>query len=1104
MLFCGGCGNELERRCPKCGFDNPLDFRFCGQCGQKLTAARPAPTADLALIDRRLPAELRQRALAQRASLEGERRQVTVLFSDLAGYTPLVEKIGSEEAYVLMERLYEILIDKVYELEGTVNELTGDGILALFGAPVALEDAPQRAVRSALAIHRALARFSEEGRRERRALPPLKMRIGIHSGPVVVGKLGNDLRVEFKAVGDTVNLASRVGELAEPATTLVTEETFRSCEGIFRFEALGEHRVKGREQPVRVYRAIAASSSRTRFDVSAERGLTPFVGRERELELLLDSYQRARSGRGQIVSIVSEAGLGKSRLLYEFRKAVSHEDVTFFEGRCLSYGRRLVYYPILDLLRSSFDVGEDDDESTIRAKVASGLEWLEVDSAPTLPGLLELLTLARGDSDELLLTPELIKVRLIRALTGVALAAAERRPLILAVEDLHWIDEGSEELMRQLVRSVSGASVLLLVTYRSEYVPSWGAKSFHSQLNLGRLSNRETLLMARHQLGEVEMTDAVAEVVLEKSEGVPLFVEELVRSMQELGLIELAGGRYGLARGIEAVGIPSTIRDVLMARVDALPEGARRVLKTASVIEREFSHRLIQGLMNLPEQELLAHLSVLKDGELLYERGVYPHSTYLFRHNLTREVVYDSLLSQSRKELHRRTGELIERLYGQNLHDKHGILAEHFIAGEDWEKGAEYSRLAARKSLYSGSVPAAIEHAQRHVRCLEELPHSVDTSRRLTAARSTLAGYFLIVSRILEARAAVEPLTVGSPEIADSSSLPAILTAIGLYELYANEDQAQAMVHLDSVLQQPGDKHQAVWHWFANYYLAGFHCWRCEFSRSRERLDKCRELSTGAKQFWGVSIANSTQAWCHAHQGRIDLARRQSEEALEQATESEDPLALALAHLVVGMGHYFEGSFETSRSHLAAALRGGGGAEQTLWRVYMLTYLADALGELGDHDAAAERCEEAIASLEAVGLLPSWASVLHLNRARARALSGARVADLGQLERWRSAERLPLWEGQAARLAAEVTMLTDEEKLDQADIWLRQAIAADELRGLAWQLARDHLGLAELHRRRGDRAAMGESLDRARELFAECGAAGWARIMEERKTLEPV
>jgi hypothetical protein len=450
-------------------------------------------------------------------------------------------------------------------------------------------------------------------------------------------------------------------------------------------------------------------------------------------------------------------------------------------------------------------------------------------------------------------------------------------------------------------------------------VPSWGARSFHSQLSLGRLSNRETLLMARHHLGEIEMTDTVAEVVLEKSEGVPLFVEELVRSMQELRLIELGDEQYGLAKGVEAVGIPSTIRDVLMARVDALPEDARRVLKTASVIEREFSHSLIQGLMELPEEELLAHLSVLKDGELLYERGIYPQSTYLFRHNLTREVVYDSLLSQRRKELHRRTGELIEQLHGQNLNERFGVLAEHFVAGEDWEKGAEYSRLAARKSLYSGSVPAAIEHARRHLRCLEGLPRSVETDRRLTAARSTLAGYFLIVSRILEARAVVAPLTVSSPEFADSSSLPAILTAIGLFELFVKEDYKQAMEHLGRVMQDPGDRYKAVWNWFANYYLGGFHCWSCEFSKSRECLDTCREMSTGAKQFWGVSIANSTQAWSYGHQGRIDLARRQSEEALTQATESEDPLALALAHLVVGMGHYFEGSFETGRSHLVTA-----------------------------------------------------------------------------------------------------------------------------------------------------------------------------------------
>jgi len=254
----------------------------------------------------------------------------------MEGFTTLSEKIGPEEAYSLMDRIYEILIHKVRDYEGTVNEMTGDGIMALFGAPIALEDAPQRAIRSAYAIHRETARFNEKMKEEQRGILPIKMRIGIHTGPVVMGTLGNDLRVEFKAVGDTVNLASRMEDLAEAGATYVTEETFRLTESLFRFEALGEKKVKGKEKPVNAYRVIAPSTRKTRFDVSAERGLTPFVGRERAVELLLDGFERAKAGRGQAFSIMAEAGVGKSRLLYEFTKTIMNEDITFLEGKCLS------------------------------------------------------------------------------------------------------------------------------------------------------------------------------------------------------------------------------------------------------------------------------------------------------------------------------------------------------------------------------------------------------------------------------------------------------------------------------------------------------------------------------------------------------------------------------------------------------------------------------------------------------------------------------------------------------------------------------------------------------------------------------------------------
>lgn len=391
-------------------------------------------------IQRYLPEGLTEKILSQRDKIEGERKQVTVMFCDMEGFTTLTEKIGPEEAYSIMDEVYEVLIHKVHDYEGTVNEMTGDGIMALFGAPIALEDAPQRAIRSAMAIHREMTRLSDKLKREQKAIPPLKMRIGIHTGPVVVGTLGNDLRVEFKAVGDTVNLASRMEFLAEPGTTCVSDDTFKLTEGLFRFEALGEKEVKGKDEPVNVYRVIAPSTRRTRFDVSAERGLTPFVRRERELELLLNGYERAKTGRGQAFSIVSEAGVGKSRLLYEFRKSVANEDITLLEGKCLSYSRGVSYHPVIDILKANFDIREGDGDPDIREKVQRNLKVLGVDEASTLPYLLELLSIKDSGIDKIPMSPEGRKDRIIEALKRIVLKGSEIRPLIMSFEDFHWMD----------------------------------------------------------------------------------------------------------------------------------------------------------------------------------------------------------------------------------------------------------------------------------------------------------------------------------------------------------------------------------------------------------------------------------------------------------------------------------------------------------------------------------------------------------------------------------------------------------------------------------------------------------------------------------------
>jgi len=734
--FCRECGVKLILLCLQCASENLPGDKFCGECGHDLSLPSEPTPKDLSFdekidkIQRYLPKGLTEKILSQRDKIEGERKQVTVMFCDMEGYSQLSERCGSEEAYSIMDQVYEILIHKVHDYEGTVNEMTGDGIMALFGAPIALEDAPQRAIRSSLAIHREMARFSEKIKEEREGIPPLKMRVGIHTGPVVVGTLGNNLRVEFKAVGETVNLASRMEGLAESGTTYVTKDTFKLTEGFFRFEALGEKEVKGKEEPVNVYRVIAPSTRRTRFDVSAERGLTPFVGRDRELDLMLDAFERARAGRGQAISIMSEAGVGKSRLLYEFRKAVASEDVMFLEGKCLSYSRGVAYHPVIDVLKSNFDVREDDGDSEIRQKVRRQLEILGADEASTLPYLLELLSVKDSGIDELPMSPEAKKDRIMGAVNRITLKGSEIRPLILATEDLHWIDRSSEDYLKNLLDSISGARVFLVFTYRPEFVHTWGSKSYHSQLNLNRLSNRESLAMVYYLLGTEEIDRELEELILEKTEGVPFFIEEFIKSLKELRIIERKNSKYHLAKDIQEVSIPSTIQDVIMARVDSLPEAAKVSLQTGSVIGREFDHQLIMRVMGLAEQEMMSNLSVLKDSELLYERGVYPQSSYIFKHALTQDVAYNSLLLKKRKEVHEKVGRAIEQIYQERLEEFYEIMAFHYSMSENLEKAYQYLELSGEKAMRNYSNWEAFRFYEKAINVLKLLPETEERNRR--------------------------------------------------------------------------------------------------------------------------------------------------------------------------------------------------------------------------------------------------------------------------------------------------------------------------------------------------------------------------------------
>jgi class 3 adenylate cyclase/predicted ATPase len=776
-------------KCPKCGFGILPSFKFCAECGHKIVTNSEAASKELSYdgkiekIQRYLPKGLTDKILSQRDKIEGEHKQVTVMFCDIEGFTAISERIGPEVAYSVMDQVYEILINRVHDYDGTVNEMTGDGIMALFGAPIALEDAPERSIRSALAIHREMVKFSDKFRGETK-IPSIRMRIGIHTGPVVVGTLGNDLRVEFKAVGDTVNLASRMEEIAEPGTTYVTKDTFKLTEGLFRFESLGNRQIKGKYRPVDVYRVLAPSSRRTRFDVSSERGLTPFVGRKGNLELLLDGFERAKAGRGQAFSIVAEAGIGKSRLLYEFRKAIANEDVTWLEGKSLSYRKYVAYHPIIDILKTNFRIRESDSEKAIEEKVKAGLRQVVTDGASTLPYLLDLLSVKESGIDKIFLSPEAKKARTFEALMQIVLKGSELRPLIVAIEDLHWIDKSSEESLNYLLEGIPEANVMIIFTYRPEFNQTWGRRSYHSQITLNGLSNSESLAVSSYLLGTQELVRALENLILKKTEGVPFFIEEFVRSLLDLKIIEKKDDTYHLTENYQALTIPSRIQDVVMARVDALPDNAKEVLQIGSVIGREFSHGLLKKIVKFNQQDLLSYLSVLKDAELVYERGIYPKSTYIFKHALTQESIYTSLLKRTRQKYHRVIADCLERHFPEITELQPELLGYHFSEADSAEKAIPYFQRAGEISVRRSANTEAVEHFTKGLELIERLP-IIDKRIRQELTFRVAMGPALIAIKGWGA-SAVEQTYARARELCDKvGDIPNLFTVLrGLWNLY--------------------------------------------------------------------------------------------------------------------------------------------------------------------------------------------------------------------------------------------------------------------------------------------------------------------------------
>ena len=687
--FCDECGARLEATCPcpACGEANRSGAKFCKKCGGPLggvpAATAPSPPAYT-------PKHLADKILTSRSALEGERKQVTVLFCDVVDSSGLAERLGPEGMHEVMDRALRLMAEAVHRYEGTVNQFLGDGVMALFGAPVALEDHAFRAVEAALAIHETLGGYSQQLKAERGV--ELRLRQGLNTGLVVVGRIGDDLRMDYTAVGDTTHLAARVQALAEPGTVLITEATHRVVEGYVRSEPLGPTTVKGRSEPVSIFKVTGRRRGRTRLEVSAERGLTQLVGRERELALLHDCLARAKAGRGQVVGIVGEPGVGKSRLLYEFRKSLEGERVTWLDGHCVAYGQTTPYLPVLDILRANFQIEEGDNPLQIREKLRQGLRLLDPALEVILPFLCELLGLpAEGESLKYL-DPKDKRQKTFEAIRALTMAGSQRGPLVIIVEDLHWIDKTSEDYLAFLIESLAGMAHLLLTTHRPGYAVRWADKTYYTQIPLDLLTESEAETMVGALLGSRDLPSDLIRIIREKAEGNPLFVEEVTTSLLEQGVLVRTNGRISWTGG-KAVEFPATIQDIIRARIDRLEEPVKRTVQTAAVIGREFGLRLLTRISEMAE-EVPRYLDTLKHLELIHEKRFFPELEYIFKHAVTQDVAYQSLLVQKRKELHGAIGRAMEELYASKLEERASILAYHYGRSDHADKAIEYALLA--------------------------------------------------------------------------------------------------------------------------------------------------------------------------------------------------------------------------------------------------------------------------------------------------------------------------------------------------------------------------------------------------------------------------
>jgi class 3 adenylate cyclase/tetratricopeptide (TPR) repeat protein len=719
-----------SRYCAECGHRASETARFCEQCGSALTAgARPL----------RAPDTLASKILSGRAGIEGERKQVTVMFTDIVGSMELTRSLDTERWGVVLDRFLAIAARAVHGLEGTVNQFTGDGLMAVFGAPVAHEDHARRACLAVLQLQRDAAALSEELMRTDGV--EFAVRCGLNSGEVIVGSIGDDLHMDFAPLGNTTALGKRMESLAPIGSTAVSASTAALVEGEFELRELGEFEVKGSDVPQRVLELVGPGMAHTRLEaVAATRGLSRFVGREAERVALNAALEHALAGDGRAVGIVGEPGVGKSRLCFEFAQRCRKRGIDVWEAHALAHAKGVPFMPVLEILRSYFAIADSDVDATVRAKIGANLLALDSGFQDDLPLVFEFLGAGDPDQPPPRMEPEARQRRLFAVIDRLVRLRSAQSPMVILVEDLHWLDPGSEGFLENLIAVLPASHTLVLATLRPEYHATWMRTPCYQHVKLGALSGPATRELLSHLMGDDPSLDGLADLIARRTDGNPFFIEEVVRSLTADGSLIGDKGAYRLAHPVDQVAIPATVQAVLAARIDRLNERDKAVLETAAVIGRRFAEPVLSKVADVSADEFASALHELVDEEFFIQESRYPEAEYAFTHPLTEEVAYRTQLTERRARLHGAVALSLTQLYPER-HDEHAALLSHH-----WERAGELVNAAecsARAATWAGfnDPSEALRHWRRVGDLLAGGPQSPATQELAVASRAQVLNF---------------------------------------------------------------------------------------------------------------------------------------------------------------------------------------------------------------------------------------------------------------------------------------------------------------------------------------------------------------------------